>query len=165
MIEYFRQPRMRRHDAFADQGRGNDQPHSRSLQGGVLHTRTHEQRHSSGEQQRRHAQVDRDDTALISMRRIGERGLERPHGHGRQHEKHDGALCEKRGQRDQRRDGRPAKPTPIERAPRRHRDRQQPESGGERDERGRQRVEADQRLSARGPAERRCADRERTEIR
>ena len=94
------------------------------------------------------------------MRRIRQRGQERPDGGHRQEQEHDRALGEKGCERDQRGEGRPAQSAPIERRARRHRDGEQPQTRRERQEDGRERVDANDGLSAGNPTERGGANRE-----
>ena len=124
------------------------------------HARTDEQRDPDAKEQRREAQIRRHDAALILMRRVRQRGQERPDGGHRQEQEHDRALREKGCERDERGERRPAQSAPIERGARRHRDGEQPQTRRERQEDGRERVDANDGLSAGNPTERGGADRE-----
>ena len=160
VIEDLRHPRVKRHDPLPHQRGDHDQPHARRFDRRVLHARTDEQRDPDAKEQRREAQIHRDDAALILMRRVRQRGQERPDGGHRQEQEHDRALREKGCERDERGEGRSAQSAPIERGARRHRDGEQPQTRRERQEDGRERVDANDGLSAGNPAERGGADRE-----
>jgi hypothetical protein len=160
VIEYFRHPRVKRHDPLPYQRGDHDQPQAGRFDRRVLHARTNEERDPDSKEQRREAQIHRDDASLILMRRVRQRGQERPERRPRQEQQHDGAFRQEGSERNEGGQGRPAQSAPIERRARRHRNGEQPQARRERQEDSRERVDANYLLSAGNPTERGSADRE-----